>query len=77
MIIVGFIIGKNLSTSDTFDQDLVPISDSSKSLDAYIPMVALAACPFFGVFQQCHQSGSNWRRVQCPTSDIPDNRPYN
>ena len=45
MIIVGFVIHKNMSTSDPFAWDLVPILDSSKSLADYICQVALAACP--------------------------------
>ena len=45
MIIVGFVIRKNVSTSYTFAQDLVPILDSSKSLAEYICQVNLDAHP--------------------------------
>ena len=41
MIIVGFVIINNVSTSDIFARDLVPILDSRKSLDDYICQVAL------------------------------------
>ena len=41
MIIVGFVIINNVSTSDIFARDLVPILDSIKSLDDYICQVAL------------------------------------
>ena len=43
MIIVGFVIRKNVSTSEPFARDLVPILDSSKSLAEYIHQVDLAA----------------------------------
>ena len=45
MIIIGFVIHKNVSTSEPFAQDLVPILDISKSLADYICQVALAALP--------------------------------
>ena len=41
MIIVVFVIINNVSTSDIFARDLVPILDSRKSLDDYICQVAL------------------------------------
>ena len=41
MIIVGFVIRKNMSTSEPFAQDLVPTLESSKSLADYIRQVAL------------------------------------
>ena len=41
MIIVGFVIINNVSTSDIFARYLVPILDSRKSLDDYICQVAL------------------------------------
>ena len=45
MIIVGFVIRKNVYTSEPFAQDLVSILDSSKSLADYIRQVSLAAHP--------------------------------
>ena len=42
MIIVGFVINKDVSTSDPFDQDIVRILDSSKYLAEYICQVSLA-----------------------------------
>ena len=77
MIIVGFVMHKNVSTSEPFDRDIVPILDSSKYLAVYIHKVALAACPSLVYSKQWHQSSSQWRRVQCPTDDIPIHRPYN
>ena len=45
IIIVGFVIRKNVSTSEPFARDLVPILDSSKSLAEFIHQVDLAARP--------------------------------
>ena len=45
MIIVGFVIRKNVSTSEPLVQDLVPILDSSKAFADYIRQVDLAARP--------------------------------
>ena len=45
MIIFGFFIRNNVSTSDPFAQDLVTILDRSKCLDDYICQVSLAALP--------------------------------
>ena len=45
VIIVGFVIHKNVSTSEPFAQYLVPKLDSSKSLADYICQVYLAAHP--------------------------------
>ena len=45
MIIVGFVISKNVSISDTSTRDIVPILDSSKSLDGYIRQVSFVALP--------------------------------
>ena len=45
VIIVGFVILKNFFTSELFAQNIVPILDSSKSLDDYIHQVALVDCP--------------------------------
>ena len=42
MIIVGFFINNNVSTSEPFNRDIVPILDSSKSLADDIRRVALA-----------------------------------
>ena len=44
MIIVGFLIRKNVSKSELFARYLVPILDSSKSLADYIRQIVLAAC---------------------------------
>ena len=43
MIVVVFVIRKNVSTSEPFARDLVPILDSSKSLAEYIHQIDLAA----------------------------------
>ena len=45
MIIVGFVIRTNVSTSEPLARDLVPIFDSSKYLADYIRQVALSARP--------------------------------
>ena len=45
MVIFGFFILNNVSTSETFAQDLVHILDSSKSLADYICQVTLADRP--------------------------------
>ena len=45
MIIVGSVIRKNVSTSEPFARDLVPILDSSKSLDDYINQNDFASRP--------------------------------
>ena len=45
IIIVVFVIRKNVSTSDKFDQYLLPILDSSKYLSDCIRQVALEAHP--------------------------------
>ena len=42
MIIVGFVIRKNVSTSEPFARDILPIIDSSKSLAEYVRQVSLA-----------------------------------
>ena len=43
MIIFGFVIRKNVSTSEPFARDIVHILDSRKSLADYIHQVALEA----------------------------------
>ena len=45
IIVFGFVIRNNVSTSDPFAQYLVPMLDSSKSLIEYIRQVSLAAFP--------------------------------
>ena len=45
MIIVGFVIHKSVSRSETFSQDNVPIVHGRKSLDDYISQVTLLDRP--------------------------------
>ena len=45
IIVVGFGIRNNVCTSEPFAGDLIPVLDSSKSLDGYIFQVPLKYCP--------------------------------
>ena len=69
MIIFGFVIFKNVSTSEPFGQDLATILDSSKSLADQIHQVNLAAHIFLLYSNNCikaEQNGGEFRVVPAP-----------
>ena len=73
MIIFGFFIRNNVSTSDPFAQDLVTILDRSKCLDDYICQVSLAALPSLVYFNNdinVAQNGGGFSVLQMPSLPI-------